>query len=126
VAVDALQHVNIHTADAERSRDFYVDVVGLRVGDRPPVPSAGYWLYIADQPVIHLVQSTADERPRTGTGAIDHIAFRGVDLAATRRALVAARVSFREAVVHRDNIVQLFVHDPDGVAIELNFDRPNA
>jgi catechol 2,3-dioxygenase-like lactoylglutathione lyase family enzyme len=90
------------------------------------VPSAGYWLYLADQAVIHLVQSTADERSRTGTGVIHHIAFRGIDLAATRRALVAVGVSFREAVVHRDNTVQLFVHDPDGVAIELNFDRPNA
>ena len=122
--VTALQHVNIHTADAERSRDFYVHLLGLRVGDRPPLASAGYWLYAGGQAVIHLVRTTAGERSRTDTGAIDHVAFRGVDLDATRHALSAAGVPFREAVIARDGTVQLFVHDPDGVKVELNFEPP--
>ena len=122
--VHALQHINIRARDVERTRDFYVRVLGLRVGDRPPFTSTGYWLYLGAEPVIHLVQKKPDE-PASGadTGAIDHIAFRGVDLEATRRALAHEGIAFREAIVPRDNSVQLFVHDPDGVRIELNFDQ---
>ncbi len=122
MAVDLLQHINIRTADVERSRDFYAQILGLRVGDRPQFTSTGYWMYLGDQPVIHLVQRKDDETPGTGTGAVDHIAFRALDLATSKQTLEAAGVPFREAVVPRDNTVQLFVHDPDGVRIELNFE----
>src|SRR4029453_2859057 len=56
MAVDALQHINLRSADVDRSRDFYVDVIGLYVGPRPPITSVGYWLYLGPVPVIHLVQ----------------------------------------------------------------------
>ena len=120
--VDALQHINIRARDVERTRDFYVRILGLRVGDRPPFTSTGYWLYLGAEPVIHLVQKMSDEPPSAATtGAIDHVAFRGIDLEGTRQALVREGLAFREALVPRDNSVQLFVHDPDGVRIELNF-----
>lgn len=122
--VDALQHINIRATDVERTRDFYVRVLGLRVGDRPPFTSTGYWLYLGTEPVIHLVQRTPEEQASAAnTGAIDHIAFRGIDLDATRRALADEGFAFREASVPRDNSVQLFVRDPDGVSIELNFQQ---
>ena len=126
MAVDVLQHINIHAADAERSKDFYVRVLGLRVGPRPPVASVGYWLYLGAQPVVHLVQRTTDVASARGSGAIDHVAFHGTDLDSTRGVLQAEGVSFREAVIPRDLSVQLFFHDPDGVKIELNFDPPQA
>ena len=125
--VAALQHINIRARDVERTRDFYVRILGLRVGDRPPFTSTGYWLYLGSDPVIHLVQKTPDEPPSSSdTGAIDHVAFRGIDLEATRLALTREGVGFREAVVSRDDSVQLFVRDPDGVTIELNFDFRSA
>ena len=92
MAVDLLQHINIRTADVERSRDFYAQILGLRVGDRPQFTSTGYWMYLGDQPVIHLVQRKDDEKPGAGTGAVDHIAFRGLDLATSRKTLEAAGV----------------------------------
>jgi catechol 2,3-dioxygenase-like lactoylglutathione lyase family enzyme len=42
--VDRFQHINIRAADVERTRDFYVRALDLRVGDRPPFASTGYWL----------------------------------------------------------------------------------
>lgn len=120
--VASLQHVNIHCQDVDRTRDFYVRILGLRVGDRPPVASVGYWLYLGQHPVIHLVQRAEDASPSgAATGAIDHVAFQGTDLEATRQALKAAGLVFREAIVPQDGTVQIFVHDPDGVKIELNF-----
>jgi len=126
MAVDVLQHINIHAADVERSKDFYVRVLGLRVGPRPLVASVGYWLYVVAQPVVHLVQKTTDVPPAGGNGAIDHVAFHGIDLDSTRQVLQTAGVPFREAVIPRDRSIQLFVHDPDGIKIELNFDPPQA
>ena len=126
MAVDVLQHINIHAADAERSKDFYVRVLGLRVGPRPPVASVGYWLYLGAQPVVHLVQRTTDVASARGSGAIDHVAFHGTDLDSTRQVLHTAGVPFHEAVIPRDRSIQLFVHDPDGIKIELNFDPPQA
>ena len=120
--IDSFQHVNIRAADLELARDFYVRALGLRVGDRPPFASVGYWLYLGDRPVVHLVQRGPDETGGPGGGRLDHVAFHGVDLEGTRRALRAADIPFREAVVPRDNTVQIFVFDPDGLKIELNFE----
>jgi glyoxylase I family protein len=122
--VDGFQHINIRSADVDRTRDFYVRVLGLRVGDRPPFASTGYWLYLGNQAVVHLVQRSPDDAPERGSGNLDHVAFRGVDLEGTRQALVAAGIQFREAVVPRDNTAQIFVHDPDGIKLELNFEPP--
>jgi catechol 2,3-dioxygenase-like lactoylglutathione lyase family enzyme len=120
--VSALQHINIRSRDVERSRDFYERIVGLRTGDRPPIASIGYWLYLGSQPVIHLVHDRDGHSVEgAATGAIDHIAFQGVDLEGTRAALRRANIPFREAIVPRDGTLQLFVHDPDGIKIEMNF-----
>ena len=120
--IDRFQHINIRTPDIDRARDFYVRALGLRVGDRPPFASAGYWLYLGNEPVVHLSQLAADDAREPGSGSLDHVAFRAVDLEATRHNLTAAGIPFREAVVPRDGTVQIFVHDPDGLTIELNFE----
>lgn len=118
--VTAFQHVNSRSADVERTKDFYVRL-GLRVGDRPPFASRGYWMYLGDQPVLHLVQRRDGEPAQEGSGNLDHVAFQATDLEGTRRLLADAGLSFREAVVPRDNTVQIFVRDPDGIQVELNF-----
>src|SRR5215212_8621967 len=104
--IERFEHVNIRSADVDRARDFYVAALGLRVGDRPPFASLGYWLYLGDHPVVHLVQRASGEPSAAGSGNVDHIAFRGTDLDATRETLRAARIEFREAVVPRDNTIQ--------------------
>ena len=120
--IDGFQHVNIRTTDAERARDFYMRALGLSVGDRPPFTSFGYWLYLGDQPIVHLVQLGPDETREPGSGRLDHVAFRGVDLERTRDTLHAAGIPFREAVVPREQTVQIFIDDPDGLKLELNFE----
>jgi len=119
--VDQLQHVNIRCADVEAAKDFYVQVVGLTVGPRPPFASIGYWMYLGDHPVVHLVQRPDSEDAKTDTGNLDHVGFRGVDLEGTRAGLRAAGIPFREQVVPRDGTTQIFVVDPDGLKVELNF-----
>jgi catechol 2,3-dioxygenase-like lactoylglutathione lyase family enzyme len=120
--VGSLQHINTRSANVERTRDFYVGVLGLSVGPRPPFASSGYWLYLGDQPIVHLVQARPGEAgDGDGTGNLHHIAFEGIDLEGTRQELRARAITFWETVTPRDRTVQLFVHDPDGILLELNF-----
>ena len=124
--VATLQHVNIRCADAGRSRDFYC-LLGLKEGPRPPFASSGYWMYAGAEPIVHLVQKTPDEPVLgPGTGDLDHVALGAVNLSAMREALHRHGIAFREAVVPRDGSVQLFVPDPDGVTLELNFASPDS
>ncbi|MBU6297903.1 MAG: VOC family protein [Alphaproteobacteria bacterium] len=130
MAVDVLEHFTVRCTNLERTRDFYSEVIGLRVGPRPDFDFAGYWLYLGEQPVVHLVLESErkDGRaPRSAsakpaeTGALDHIAFRGRDLEATRALLRARGLEFAECAVPGKPLFQIFVRDPDGVLIELNF-----
>ncbi len=36
-------------------KDFYCDVVGLTEGFRPAFERFGFWLYIGDKDVLHLI-----------------------------------------------------------------------
>jgi catechol 2,3-dioxygenase-like lactoylglutathione lyase family enzyme len=124
--VEMLEHYTIRCASLERTRDFYRDMLGLTVGDRPNFPFKGYWLYLGGVPIVHLVdkaESEVRDGPHRGedTAALDHIAFRGVDLEATRATLKQHGQAFRENAVPGGRIHQIFVPDPDGILIELNF-----
>jgi catechol 2,3-dioxygenase-like lactoylglutathione lyase family enzyme len=125
-----LDHVNIRTAQPEATRDFFVDVVGLREGERPPFNFGGYWLYAGDQAVIHLTD-TRDGKERgaeaSGGGAgVDHIAFRMSGYARLREMLEGRGVPFETRIVPRNGDVQIFLTDPNGVGIELTFSASEA
>lgn len=120
--IGGFQHINIRSTNVEQAREFYERIIGLRAGDRPPFPSVGYWMYFGDEPIVHLTQRSDGESSHAGSGNLDHVAFRGVDFDATRATLAAAGLPFQEQVVPRDQSRQIFVHDPDGIKLELNFE----
>jgi catechol 2,3-dioxygenase-like lactoylglutathione lyase family enzyme len=130
-----LQHYTIEPADLERTRDFYCEALGLEEGDRPAMGFPGYWLYSGGAATVHLLGPRA---PAEGivvrgsgckfdhTGRLDHIAFAATDLDGVRRRLHSHNVAFREQVLPDIGITQIFLHDPDGVAVELNFPSEEA
>ena len=135
MGVSALEHVTIRCAQLQRTRDFYVDLMGLTDGERPKFPFRGHWLYLGGIPVVHLVEAndTAGAWSREGaplppaegadqgTGAFDHIAFQGDDFDLLRARLKDAGLTIRERVVPGGRLKQLFVRDPEGVVVEINF-----
>ena len=131
MGVQALEHVTIRCANLKRTRDFYVELIGLAEGDRPAFPFRGYWLYLGGIPVVHLVEASDNAgawgrdlvipKAEDGTGSFDHVAFRGDDFAAMRARLQKAGVTFKERVVPGGALSQLFVPDPEGVLVEINF-----
>lgn len=119
MAIERLDHYTIRTANLEATRRFYIEIVGLHAGPRPPFDFPGTWLYSGDVPVVHLVRSDASSD--AGSGAIDHVAFRATGLSEMRESFHARGIQFTERTVPMLNVRQVFVRDPNGIEIELNF-----
>ncbi|OYD77371.1 UNVERIFIED_ORG: glyoxalase/bleomycin resistance protein/dioxygenase superfamily protein [Burkholderia sp. CF145] len=117
-----LDHATIVTPDLDGTRRFFVDVVGLEEGARPPFGVDGYWLYADGRAVIHLVDSTLPGHSGRVTPRIDHIAFR-LDDDTQWQALLArlekAGVAYQTADVPLSGEVQLFVALASSVVIEF-------
>lgn len=103
-------------------REFYIKVVGLTDGARPPFKTFGYWLYIGSQDVLHLTESTQDEVGPMGTrSTFDHAAFSCTGLFEFKAKLSRQRIKYEVAEVPLTGQIQLFFNDPAGNGVELNF-----
>ena len=118
--ISGLDHVNIETSELEETIHFYEDVLGFENGDRPPFDFPGAWLYAGGHPVIHLVETDSKPGP---TGAIDHVAWIAVGYDEMKERLEQKSVSFKLMDVPSSPVRQIFIHDPNGVRLELNFKR---
>ncbi|WP_423372273.1 VOC family protein [Burkholderia sp. LMG 32019] len=137
MTVSRLAHYSIRTLDLERSCRFYERVLGFRRGYRPPFDFPGAWLYKGDDEsdygTVHIIgvdpanpdglaAYLGDKAlPATGTGTVDHIAFLATGVEAMWDTLRAENVAWRDRTVPSLGLHQVFVEDPSGVTIELNF-----
>ena len=138
--VGKIAHYSIRSLDLEAMRKFYTEVMGLTVGPRPKFNFPGLWLYNGghesyDNAVVHILGIDANdpqglkdylgdrgvESLKGGTGTFDHIAFSATDLRGMISHLKKISVPFRERTVPDLNLHQVFLDDPSGVVIELNY-----
>ncbi len=118
--INALHHVNLITADQPRLIDFYRQVLGLTVGDRPPFEVNGTWLYLNEIPIIHLVETAVpyrNEEPQ-----VNHYALTGQGLAEFIDRLRQLDIPYNVFVAPQVNIRQVEMFDPDGNKFEVLFD----
>ena len=129
-----LDHYNVWTRKLRDTIDFYVDHLGLRVGERPQFAAPGAWLYdVSDKPVVHLIDvehatpeqlATAGSRDVAtlgGSGSIDHIAFEATEFDVILHRFCKAGLDYKEVQFPSLNLIQIFIDDPNGVTIELLF-----
>ena len=133
-----LEHFLVQTADIAATRDWYVNVLGFREGPHPDFKFPVVWLYLGDRDVIHLTEGgkdTSENRKRYlgqqsdalhGSGVVDHFAFRCTGLVEMMEHLKRNGVEFRQRQVDDQGLYQLFLLDPNGVKIELNFANAEA
>ena len=128
--LENLNHVLVLTRNLEATRDFYVDVLGLEDGYRPSFPFNGHWIYLGERAVVHVAENggyldnrdhVRDGSADSGTGSIDHIAFEATGLKAMIARLEKHGIAARHRKVPDLDLHQLFVDDPNGVRIELNY-----
>jgi catechol 2,3-dioxygenase-like lactoylglutathione lyase family enzyme len=123
VSVGVLDHFNIRTRKLAETVGFYEDVLGLEKGPRPNFAFPGAWMYSEGKPVVHLVDiSPTSEPQKPDSGCVHHVAFvsRGFD--AMKERLVSKGMRFEARQVPGGDLWQIFVHDPNGVMIELNYE----
>jgi catechol 2,3-dioxygenase-like lactoylglutathione lyase family enzyme len=131
--ISHLEHFLLQTDDIERTCDWYVRVLGFRIGPSPDFRFPVKWLYLGDRDVIHVCEGGAavsEARRRylgqqsedlRGSGVIDHVAFRCSGLQEMLARLKNAGVEFNERQVDDQALYQVFLFDPNGVKVELNF-----
>lgn len=125
--VTELNHVNLRTPYETmlKLKDFYCNVVGLKVGPREGFTSRGYWLYIGDDTanaVLHLAEYRGEGEPLTNVlTTVDHISFTCTDIPATEAHLKQYNVEYTIRDLPVLNVKQINFKDPVGNGIELFF-----
>jgi catechol 2,3-dioxygenase-like lactoylglutathione lyase family enzyme len=120
MAILGMNHFTVLSGNLERTKAFYMDVLGLTEGFRPDLGFPGAWLYCGGQPVLHVIAGRA--LPSDPRGILDHMAFTAQDLPATARRLQAAGIQYDLRKQNQSGVWQLFCFDPDGARVELDFD----
>lgn len=138
MTISHLEHFLIQSADIKTTRDWYVDVLGFQEGYHPDFKFPVVWLYLGDKDVIHITQGGKDVSENrkkylgqqsdavSGSGVIDHMAFRCTGLADMMAHLKHKNIAFTQRQVDDQGLFQLFLLDPNGVKIELNFSNSEA
>ena len=119
MSVEGMNHFTVLSDDLEATRKFYCDLLGFKVGWRPPFSFPGWWLYVGDTPILHVVGREALGEFRAGV--IDHMAFTATDLPGTVEKLTRAVVKYELRRLAGGGIWQLFFHDPHGAKVEFDF-----
>lgn len=116
------EHINISAPLAllEKVKDFYIQVLSLEQGFRPNFSDAGFWLYYGKQPIIHLSQSEGAQGGNH-TGFIDHLAFRLTGINTFTCKLSDLNIEYHIKPVPQLNMQQVFLYDPAGIKLEINF-----
>lgn len=130
--VTDLNHYLLRAKDLERTKNFYCDVLGFQIMPRPDFPFPGYWLGVNGKIQVHLAQAGVPNSklyylgsPRNAAGnnagVIDHVAFLADEPEKFVAHLGNLGVACRPRSLPESELYQLFIKDPDGLTIELNF-----
>ena len=127
-----LNHFLLVAKDLERTKDFYQNVLGLELAERPDFGFPGYWLKTGDDICVHLASQDPNEirdqfllkkhpKGTSGSGSVDHIAFLAKDPREVRSRIQKHNVEMHFRSFPDAKLFQIFLKDPDDVTIELNF-----
>jgi catechol 2,3-dioxygenase-like lactoylglutathione lyase family enzyme len=127
-----LNHFFVRANDLEATRDFYVNVLGFEVMPRPNFPFPGYWLGVGGKVQVHMgphgipnsdlyYLGTPRDASTTQSGVVDHVAFAATGSAAFMQRFRELGIAFRPRHLPGSNLYQIFLRDPNGLMIELNF-----
>ena len=134
MAISRIEHFLVAADDIDATRDWYASVLGMQSGPHPDFGFPVHWMYVGDVDIVHIGPSakSADEIQQqylgrtsrdagSGTGAIDHIAFRATGLRGMLQHLKRKKISFTQRRANGQALFQLFLYDPNGIKVELNY-----
>ena len=129
MALQDLHHIAIRCQPGKlkESQDFYDKILGMGQAERPDLGFPGTWLQM-DWSMVHLLEQEwpANSDPwyarDQAVSAVDHIAIRAHHFDAAKKRVQEFGCDWREMILANAGLWQLFVLDPNGVVIELNFE----
>jgi catechol 2,3-dioxygenase-like lactoylglutathione lyase family enzyme len=119
MTIASMNHFTVLSSDLEKSKVFYIGILGLTEGYRPPFAFPGAWLYAGNQAILHIM--AGKPMPVNAAGVIDHMAFTAFNLQAVIDTLKQHGIHYELHRLKGLEIWQLFCHDPDGAKVELDF-----
>lgn len=130
--VTELNHYFVRANDLEKTKAFYCDVLGFEVMPRPDFPFPGYWLGVNGKIQVHMgphgipnselyYLGTTPKSATDNTGVVDHIAFLATEPEKFARRFDEIGMKSRNRYFPEFQLYQMFVKDPNGLTVELNF-----
>lgn len=136
-----IEHLLLLVDDVDTTANWFVDNIGLERGHTPDFKVPVTWLYIGERDVLHIARVPNEGKEKrfqdkylggrlsedtSGTGIIDHVAFRCTGLPEMIERLESKGAEFLKRQANAGDLYQLFVTGPDGMRVELNFDGAEA
>ena len=118
MTIEALDHVNLRTANLALLKDFYSRVLRLDLRETGG-EKRGYWLGVGGQVMLHLIE--ADRTDRVQYPQIEHFAFRANGLMPTMGWLDRIGIAYNLNPIPAVSLVQLNLRDPDDNRVHLDF-----
>lgn len=130
--VTDLNHYFVRARDLEQTKAFYCEAFDLAPYPRPTFAFPGYWLGREDKIWVHMgpqdienagihYRGTPADAARANSGVVDHIAFAATGPEEFRERLTRMKADWWARSFPQFDLFQIFVRDPNGLAIELNF-----
>ena len=108
----SINHVTLYVSDVRRSKAFYGNLLGLPIRDE----GVDFCEFRCGASFLGLYAKAGESHPRTG---IDHfcIGVEGLDVKKAFKRLQEALPSAAPELTEEDT--QVYVHDPDGILVQL-------
>ena len=132
--ISHIEHFLVAADDIDATRDWYARVLGMKSGPHPDFGFPVHWMYVDNIDIVHIGPSAkqageiqkkylgrTSQQSAEGTGALDHIAFRATGLRQMLEHLKREKVPFTQRRANGQALFQLFLYDPNGIKIELNY-----
>ena len=122
--IEGINHYNLRADEKtiEVLKDFYIEIVGLKLGHRPPFKNGGYWLYANQKDILHLSFSkNGIVNELNVNSTFDHMAFTCKDENMYIDLLNKKNIKFSIREIPEIGTRQIFFKDPAGNGIELIF-----
>ena len=132
--ISHIEHFLVASDDIDATRDWYARVLGMKSGPHPEFGCPVHWIYVDNIDIVHIGPSArqageiqkkylgrTSQKAEEGTGALDHIAFRATGLRQMLEHLKREKVPFTQRRANGQALFQLFLYDPNGIKIELNY-----
>ena len=128
MSVSRFSHVTIFCTKFDAALDFYREIVGMDVKDRPMpagYPRSAIGSFEDGSWCIHFFDATDEQRaqfaamPHSRTGVMKHVSLRAEGYVAQKARLVERGIAFREFTAGDRHLMQFL--DLDGMELELTF-----